>query len=258
MTADEIRAFLKGRGVNFTEGAVQNGVQFRCRTKEIFNVFETGAISFQGKQTPLTAEVKALAGETTEAPVGQARIEVPAPVPAAPAQPIFIVYGHDTQARNDLELLLRRMGLDPIILGRLPAAGDTIIEKLERYLGEHGNVGFACVLLTPDDEGYRAGEPDQKRYRARQNVVLEMGMVLARLGRRRVAILHKQSIELPSDIAGLIWIGFQERLDEAQTQLFNELREAGYTGNERLQSEPRGAAHERRFSFAAVVCEARF
>ena len=118
-----------------------------------------------------------------------------------------------------------RLARDP---SHCPTAGDTIIEKSERYLGEHGNVGFACVLLTPDDEGHPAGEPDHKRYRARQNVVLEMGMVLARLGRRRVAILHKQSIELPSDIAGLIWIGFQERLEEARARLFNELREAGY------------------------------
>src|SRR5690348_5537979 len=63
------------------------------------------------------------------------------------------------------------------------------IEKLERYLGEHGDVGFACVLLTPDDEGHEAGKPVQKKYRARQNVILELGMVLARLGRRRVLIL---------------------------------------------------------------------
>jgi hypothetical protein len=53
-------------------------------------------------------------------------------------------------------------------------------------------------------------------------------MVLARLGRRRAAILHKQSIELPSDIAGLTWIGFQERLDEVQARLFTELRQAGF------------------------------
>ena len=53
-------------------------------------------------------------------------------------------------------------------------------------------------------------------------------MVLARLGRRRVAILHKQSIELPSDIAGLLYIPFTERVDEVKNRLFNELREAGY------------------------------
>ena len=53
-------------------------------------------------------------------------------------------------------------------------------------------------------------------------------MVLSRLGRRRVAILHKQSIELPSDIAGLIYIPFQERVDEVKTALFKELQAAGY------------------------------
>ena len=59
MTADELRVFLNDRGVKFAEGPVQSGVQFRCKTKGIFNVFETGAMSFQGKQTPLTAAVKA-------------------------------------------------------------------------------------------------------------------------------------------------------------------------------------------------------
>jgi len=141
---------------------------------------------------------------------------------------VFIVYGHDIGVRDGLELLLRRLGMEPIVLQNLPAAGDTIIEKLERYLGGRGNVGFACVLLTPDDEGHVAGKPEENKYRARQNVVLELGMVLARLGRRRVAILHKESVELPSDIAGLIYIAFQERVDEVRAQLFKELEAAGY------------------------------
>ena len=92
---------------------------------------------------------------------------------------------------------------------------------------EHGNVAFACVLLSPDDEGYKVGKPEGKRYRARQNVVLELGMVLARLGRNRVAILHKESVELPSDTAGLIYIAFQERLDEVRVRLYQELSQAG-------------------------------
>ncbi|MDQ2842207.1 MAG: nucleotide-binding protein [Acidobacteriota bacterium] len=110
------------------------------------------------------------------------------PAPPQKDQPVFIVYGHDTASREQLELILRRMRLHPIVLGNLAAAGDTIIEKLERYLGEHGNVGFACALPTPDDEGHKAGKSEDKKYRARQNVVLELGMVLTRLGRKRVAI----------------------------------------------------------------------
>ena len=66
-----------------------------------------------------------------------------------------------------------------------------------------------CILLTPDDEGHKAGKQEEKKYRARQNVVLELGMVLARVGRKRVAILYKESVELPSDMRGLLYIPFQ-------------------------------------------------
>lgn len=62
-------------------------------------------------------------------------------------------------------------------------------------------------------------------------MVLELGMVLASLGRQRVAILYKQSVELPSDINGLIYIPFQEKVDEVKAQLFKELQAAGYNPN---------------------------
>jgi len=228
MTSDELRRVLNDRGVPFKEKTVQNGIRFDCKSGEIFNVFDTGKMSFQGKQgTALAKDIRAQQECVAEAQVLPEAPAVPA-APAAAQSPIFVVYGHDVDSRNQLELILHRMRLEPIILGNLAAAGDTIIEKLERYLGEQGNVGFACVLLTPDDEGFKAGKAEEKKYRARQNVVLELGMVLARLGRRRVAILHKQSIELPSDIAGLLYIPFTERVDEVKNRLFNELRGAGY------------------------------
>ncbi len=152
----------------------------------------------------------------------------PVAVGAGPDKRVFIVYGHDTAARDGLELVLRRMGLEPIVLANLPATGDTIIEKLEHYLKEHGNVGFACVLLTPDDQGHKSGKAEEIRYRARQNVILELGMVLARLGRGRVAILTKESVEHPSDIAGLTYRTFKERVEEVKGLLFKDLEAAGY------------------------------
>ena len=53
-------------------------------------------------------------------------------------------------------------------------------------------------------------------------------MVLAKLGRHKVAILYKQSIELPSDISGLIYIPFQENVDEVKFKLVQELKSAGF------------------------------
>jgi len=232
MTPEELKAFLTQRQVSFNEKPVEHGIQFRCATGEVFVAFNTGTVSVQGKKTDLAAAVKEWKESGTQpgGAVLAADAARPAAGPAAgPNRRVFIVHGHDTVARDALELLLRRMGLDPIVLQHLPASGDTIIEKLERYLGEHGNVGFACVILTPDDEGHKAGLPEEKKYRARQNVILELGMVLSRLGRRRVAILHKQSVEQPSDISGLLYIPFRERVEEVKARLFRELQEAGYS-----------------------------
>lgn len=230
MVLDGIRAFLTQRQAKFTEKPIDYGTQLRCTTGEVINVFHTGKVHVAGAKTPL--------GEAVRHFVDGEGVEPSAPTIAADAlrlgpvaglnRSVFIAYGHDQGARDTLELLLRRLGMEPIVLQNLPAAGDTIIEKLERYIGEHGNIGFACVLLTPDDEGHKAGRPEEKKYRARQNVVLELGMVLAKLGRRRVAIIYKQSVEQPSDIAGLVYMPFNERVEEVKPLLFRELQNAGF------------------------------
>ncbi len=224
MRAEDLRDFLRQRQAQVTEDRIQSATRFRGPDGEIFCVYDTGKFVPQGnRKSTLAVAVEEWAARPVPVAAGGTGI-----VAEADRSPVFIVYGHDTAARDTLELLLRRMGLEPIVLANLPAAGDTIIEKLERYVGEHGNVGYACVLLTPDDQGHRAGQPEETKYRARQNVVLELGMVLARLGRPRVVILHKQSVELPSDIGGLIYIPFQERVDEVTAALFKELQAAGY------------------------------
>lgn len=130
------------------------------------------------------------------------------PLSLTQTENIFIVYGHDTEALEQLELLLRRMKFEPVILANMVAEGQTIIEMLEKHrLG----VKYACVLLTRDDEGHKLDFPKEKKPRVRQNVVLELGMFLSTIGRKRVAILHKSDVELPSDIHGLVYIPFTSR-----------------------------------------------
>lgn len=112
--------------------------------------------------------------------------------------------------------------MDPLFLDQLPSEGQTVIEKLGKYRTESS---FAVVLATPDDEGRRAGHNDESAFRVRQNVILELGMMLAILGRPKVAILlrDQQKMERPSDIQGLIYIPFKDDVHEAALLLAKEM-----------------------------------
>jgi predicted nucleotide-binding protein with TIR-like domain/RNase H-like protein len=105
---------------------------------------------------------------------------MPAPaVKAAENKRVFIVHGHDDIAREQLELILHRLGLDPFVLANTGGGGLTLIEALENEIGpDAGRCRFGIVLMTPDDMGYAKKEGEAKvAPRARQNVVLEMGML---------------------------------------------------------------------------------
>ncbi len=126
-----------------------------------------------------------------------------------------MVHGRDTNARDQLELILRRLGLEPFVLQVTGGGGDTLIEALERMIGKTGQSSFGIVLATPDDMGYLKGEGStEAKARARQNVIMEMGMLLASLTRKRCAILTKGYIELPSNMGGVITIPFNDHVRE--------------------------------------------
>jgi Predicted nucleotide-binding protein containing TIR-like domain len=129
-------------------------------------------------------------------------------VGAEPSDRIFIVHGHDEGAREAVARFVTSLGLKPIILHEQANQGRTIIEKVE----DHGAVGFAVVLLTPDDEG-RAKGTDILHPRARQNVIAELGYFVARLGRDRVCALVRDSVEIPSDFSGVVYEKYDDPAD---------------------------------------------
>jgi len=157
------------------------------------------------------------------------------PVTAAPPAPtkakVFVVHGHDSDARDQLELVLHRLKLDPFILQNSSGGGLTIIEALEKEILTEAPQ-FGIVLMTPDDMGYvKTDGPAEAQPRARQNVVLEMGMLIARLGRGRVAILKKGHVELPSDANGILYLPFNDHVRETVPKLAGRLTDAGFKLN---------------------------
>lgn len=146
---------------------------------------------------------------------------------------IFIVHGHDAMVKYELELFLREIGLNPIVLHREANEGNTIIEKFEKY----GDVSYAFILLTPDDIAYQKIEgekPDDEReieFRARQNVIFEFGYFIGKLGRNRVCCLYKPGTALPTDIQGLLYKQVTGTIEQIGYDLIKEIKAAGYELN---------------------------
>ena len=135
---------------------------------------------------------------------------------------IFIVHGKDNELKETVARFVQNIGLEPIILHEQANSSNTIIEKLEKY----SNVSFAIVLLTPDDWGGISSEKKILNKRARQNVILELGYFIGKLGRSNVCALKKDEIELPSDYHGILYINVDSE-GAWKTKLAQEIVESG-------------------------------
>jgi predicted nucleotide-binding protein len=163
--------------------------------------------------------------------------ETALPTPAAPRESglrrtnkVFVVHGHDEASKTALEVFLRELGLEPIVLHRQADEGQTIIEKFEK----HSDVGYAFILLTPDEVAYIATEetkPDDERKkekRARPNVIFEFGYFVGKLGRSRVCCLYTGDVALPSDVGGMIYKKYTHSVEEVAFGIIKDLKASGF------------------------------
>ena len=147
---------------------------------------------------------------------------IPGIAPLAGTRRVFVVHGHDEAAKEAVARFLSKLDLEPVILHEQPNQGRTVIEKSEG----HTDVDFAVVLLTPDDVGQAAGSSGEKKPRARQNFIFELGYFIGRLGRSRVCALHKGNVEILSDYDGVIYVSMDDP-QGWQLLLAREIKAAG-------------------------------
>lgn len=212
---EQVRAVLDDQQWFKTEEVSPNGtIKFALTDDAIVNwAPTTGSVWVQGKLSETHTNAMAIFAK----PFSEYAF--------VPKDKVFVIYGHDEEAKAQLKGLIEEFGLEPIVLDEIPGQGKTIIEQLEKQLA---NADFACTLLTPDDEGHKSGQPDAVKPRARQNVIFELGMAVGRLGREKVAVLLKPDTEVFSDIHGLIYIEFvDDGIAEAKKKLAGHLKEAG-------------------------------
>jgi predicted nucleotide-binding protein len=241
----EFEALISTAAVPGTWSHDQNGkYEFRTKDGAVLNWWPSrGTIQIQGQPAAkdrLYSTIEDLLSST------ESLVQAARPVKNASEKYIFVVHGHDTEARDQLELILHRLGLQPFILMNSTGGGKTIIEALEGHIGRDFSSDFGIVLMTPDDIGYaKADGPDKAEPRARQNVVLETGMLLASLTRQRMSLLVKGHIELPSDLQGIIRYNFNDHVREIVPKLCARLREVGIDVDIRLQTVDYDAARLR-------------
>lgn len=135
---------------------------------------------------------------------------------------IFIVHGHDNEAKLEVARFIEQVGFTPIILHEQASGSKTIIEKIESY----SDVGFGIVIYTPCDIGKKNSDAASYQRRARQNVVFEHGFLIGKLGRSRVCSLVKGDVEKPNDISGVVYTSMDG--GSWKIELAKELRAAEY------------------------------
>lgn len=217
MTQQETLKLLERNGYEFKQGG--NSSFIAKKDNATITIHSNAKVQVQGKnKDTIETEINKILKNNND--VGQAE-----------EKQLFIVYGHDKTSQDQLSLFLRQLDIKTIQVTN--NTGTTIIEALEQ---EISRVHAGIILLTPDDicisqQDYEKHKPDIEGYihkRARQNVVLEMGMIMAKIGRENTIILAKDGVEIPSDIEGVFRLQFKEHIKEIHKKLAERLEKCGF------------------------------
>lgn len=126
---------------------------------------------------------------------------------------LMVVHGRSPD-REQLKIILDELGSDSVVVADSFDAGQVIPQA---FMRDAAGVDGAIVLLTPDDQVAAArdssGElmaPGEPKWRARQNVILEIGWFWGRLGLDRTLLLFKEEIEEPSDLHGVFHASYRD------------------------------------------------
>jgi len=111
-------------------------LQFKSKDGGILNIFTNGNCNFQGKK-----QGKETLQSIVENLLNDGIVET-----STEEKQIFIVYGHDTTSREQLELVLEKLKLSHSKI--VNDTGMTIVEALEKKVSE---IHCGIVLLTDDD-----------------------------------------------------------------------------------------------------------
>jgi predicted nucleotide-binding protein len=139
---------------------------------------------------------------------------------------VFVVCGTDSEMKQAVTNSLTKLRLVPVVMCEEPSQGKKIVERFADY----EDIGFAVVLLSPDDFVYFKDEsPTKRKLRPRQDVVFELGFLLGKLGKNNVLVVFREcaNFEIPTDFEGIKVTAFDDR-GSWKLALIRELTNCGY------------------------------
>jgi predicted nucleotide-binding protein len=155
-------------------------------------------------------------------------VTAPSGVSGSGKRRVLVACGSDDEMKEALIWALSKLWLVPVVLCEEPGHGKKIVERFVDYV----DVGFAVVLLSPDDYVYAKGaEPTKRKLKPCQDVVFELGFLLGKLGKERVLVFFRESekrdFEVNTDFEGIKTAPFDDR-DSWKLALIRELAACGY------------------------------
>lgn len=130
----------------------------------------------------------------------------------------FITFGKDYLAALELKNFLVKLKIEPIILEEQPDLGLAVIEKFERYANP---CSVAFIIMSPDDN--IKDKSGLEFNAARQNVIMELGWFMRHIGRSKVVIIHKKGTYIPSNIAGVLYLQYENSILEVSERIRDRL-----------------------------------
>ena len=135
---------------------------------------------------------------------------------------IFIVHGRSKDYLYLKDYLQNNLKLpEPIIMNQKFEFGKALPNKFEELANRADG---AIILATPDDIGglkIKENQNTEMRLRTRQNVWLETGWFWGKFGGKRLMILCKDNVEIPSDLQGIELYYYQETPQERSVEILN-------------------------------------
>lgn len=119
---------------------------------------------------------------------------------------VFISHGQSDDWRHVQPFIDKDVGLATLELAQEPNQGRTVIEKLNDYASRCDS---AVIVMTGDDV---AGNDEA---RVRENVMHETGFFQGRYGRNYVILLHEEGVNIPTNLAGVVYAPFPKGHIEA-------------------------------------------